>query len=101
MSTLTIGNVTPRSDSPIRRRMAGEVIIITAAQARAARAMLRWSMSEAAQKAGVAIGTLNDFEKGKRKPNRSTLAAIQRCYEAAGLIFTNGREPGVKMKAPG
>jgi microcompartment protein CcmL/EutN len=29
------------------------------------------------------------------------LAAIQRALEAAGVVFTNGEEPGVKLKAKG
>ena len=46
----------------------------------------------------VAQGTLTDFEAGKRQPYPRTLAAIRTALEAAGVTFTNGDEPGVKLR---
>ena len=70
---------------------------ITAAQCRAARAMLKWSVRELAGKAGVRPATISDFENGKTSPNRLTIAAIQRALEAGGIEFTNGAKPGVRL----
>jgi hypothetical protein len=42
--------------------------------------------------------TVRDFENGKSRPRRASLAAIQRAFEDAGVVFTNGDEPGVKLR---
>ncbi len=47
----------------------------------------------------VATKTIADFERGQRVPYDRTLADIQRALEAAGVEFTNGGQPGVRMKA--
>jgi hypothetical protein len=31
----------------------------------------------------------------------NNVASVQRALEAAGVTFTNGAEPGVKLRAPG
>lgn len=71
---------------------------ISAAQIRAARGLIDWSQTQLAKEAGVGISTIADFERGKRTPIGNNLAAIQRALEAAGVEFTNGNEPGVKLK---
>jgi len=48
--------------------------------------------------ASVSRGVIIDFEKGNRTPGTNNLAAIQAALEAAGVEFTNGAQPGVKMK---
>ena len=70
---------------------------MTPAQSRAARGLLDLSQTELARAAGISLSTLADFERGKRDPIKNNLAAIQRALEAAGVIFTKGREPGVKL----
>ncbi len=70
---------------------------ITAAQCRAARALLRWSQPQLAAKARVGIVTIQDFESEKRAPRTGTLLALRVALEAAGVKFTNGDEPGVKL----
>ncbi len=71
---------------------------ITAAQCRAARALLRWSQPQLAAKARVGIVTIQDFESEKRAPRTGTLLALRVALEAAGVAFTNGDEPGVKLR---
>jgi hypothetical protein len=44
--------------------------------------------------------TVRNFENGTITPRRASLAAIQRALEDAGVEFTNGDEPGVKLKKP-
>ena len=68
------------------------------AQCRAARALLSWSQAELAEKASVSKQTLVDFERGARQPYPRTLADIRSALEAAGVEFTNGDAPGVRLK---
>ena len=73
---------------------------ITAAQCRGARAMLSLTQTELASRAQVARQTVVDFERGARTPYPNNLAAIRAALEAAGVVFTNGDEPGVKLRKP-
>ena len=62
-----------------------------------ARAALKLSVRDIADMAKVATGTITRLEAGiELKPR--TLEAIQRALEQAGVAFTNGDEPGVKLK---
>lgn len=70
---------------------------MTPAQCRMARAGISWGVRDLAAAASVAMGTLVDFETGKRTPQPRTLAAIRTALEAAGVEFTNGDQPGVKL----
>ena len=70
---------------------------LTPAQSRAARGLLDWSQTELATRSNLSESTVRDFEKGRRVPSLNNLAAIQRALEAAGVAFTNGGEPGVKL----
>jgi transcriptional regulator with XRE-family HTH domain len=76
-------------------------IDISAAQCRAARALIDWSREALAEASRVGLRTLVDFERGARKPRDVTLDALRRALESAGVEFTNGVEPGVKLKAKG
>jgi len=46
----------------------------------------------------VSRAVIIDFEKGRRVPNRNNLSAIQRVLEEAGVEFTNGDAPGVRLR---
>ena len=63
-----------------------------------ARAALNWGVRELAQASGVGVNTVVRFENEKVEPNRSTLAAMQRALEAAGIEFLAGG--GVRMREP-
>ena len=73
---------------------------VTAAQCRAARALLDWTQARLAETSQVGNATIRNFESGTGVPQNSTLAAIQRALEAAGVIFVeeNGEGPGVRLK---
>lgn len=62
--------------------------MLTANQCRAARAWLGWGQSDLAERAGVSLSTLRDFEGSKRVPIKNNLAAIQTAFEAEGVDFT-------------
>jgi len=70
---------------------------ISAAQCRGARAMLGMTQQELAELSGVSPRAIADFEAENRKPINATLAALQRALESAGVEFTNGGQPGVKL----
>lgn len=71
---------------------------ISPAQSRAGRALVNWSRDELATKGGVPARTVADFELNNTAPQRRTVEAIRTALEAAGVVFTNGDEPGVKLR---
>ena len=70
---------------------------MNAAQCRMARAALRLSVRDLAKLAQVATGTIVRLEAGESLQPR-TIDVIQHALEKAGVIFTNGDEPGVRLK---
>jgi transcriptional regulator with XRE-family HTH domain len=77
--------------------------MLTSAQIRAARAMLRWDQTQLAGAAMVSVETIKRIERldgdlGSTKAG--TLQAIQSALEAAGAIFVaeNGEGPGVRLR---
>jgi transcriptional regulator with XRE-family HTH domain len=66
-------------------------------QCRAARGLLTWTQDEMASAARLSVVTVRNFENEKSTPQRATLDVIQRALEAAGVEFTNGEQPGVRL----
>jgi transcriptional regulator with XRE-family HTH domain len=62
-----------------------------------ARAALDWSTLDLAAKAGIGGNTVNRFEAG-HDLRMSSVAKMQAAFEAAGIEFTNGDAPGVRMR---
>jgi transcriptional regulator with XRE-family HTH domain len=60
---------------------------ISAAQCRAARALLDWSQDQLAENARVARATIADFERNVRMPMRQNLLSMMSTFEAAGVAF--------------
>jgi transcriptional regulator with XRE-family HTH domain len=73
---------------------------MTREQCRAARGLLGWTQDRLCEAAQVSGPTLRNFESGKTTPLRATLAVIQRTLEDAGVEFTNGDAPGVRLRKP-
>jgi transcriptional regulator with XRE-family HTH domain len=67
-----------------------------AIQLRMARAAVGWGVRELAEKAGVTANTVTRIENGA-DARQSTMDALQRALEAAGVEFTNGEQPGVRL----
>ena len=67
-----------------------------AIQLRMARAAVGWGVRELAARAGVVANTVTRIENGA-DAKQSTLVALQRALEAAGVEFTNGEQPGVRV----
>jgi transcriptional regulator with XRE-family HTH domain len=76
--------------------------LLTSEQIRAARAMLRMDQTSLAEAAGISVETVKRIEAqdGPLKTGRVvTIHAIEKALTAAGIEFTNGDEPGVKLRA--
>src|SRR6516165_4838310 len=72
------------------------------AQIRAARALLGWSQTQLARRAGLGLATLQRIERdeGIEKGKFSTVIKIQKALEQAGIHFTEDDtgEIGVRLK---
>ncbi len=76
--------------------------LITTSQIRAARALVRWSATDLANKSGIGISTIKRLEvmSGVPSINISTMVAIQGALESAGIEFIGSPDdrPGVRLK---
>jgi transcriptional regulator with XRE-family HTH domain len=76
--------------------------MITAAQIRAARALLRWTQEELAEAANVSVPTLKRWEGSSGVPaaEPNNLAAVRRALEKAGVVFIdeNGGGAGARLR---
>jgi transcriptional regulator with XRE-family HTH domain len=66
---------------------------------RAARALVGWSQEELARRSGLSSQTVIDFELQRRVVAPESIAKMQRALEKAGVELTNGKRPGVRLKA--
>ncbi len=73
-------------------------MIFLPVQCRMARAALGWGVRELAGFAKVSIDTVVRFERGDELKER-TIDALQRALETAGVEFTNGDRPGVRVSS--
>ena len=71
-------------------------MILLPVQCRMARSALGWGVRELAAFAKVSIDTVARFERGDELKER-TIDALQRALETAGVEFTNGDRPGVRV----
>lgn len=65
--------------------------MMTPAQCRAARALIRWTQDDlaAATKGGVSAVSIRQFEAEKTTPRQLTVEALQAALEGAGVVFTD------------
>ena len=68
---------------------------------RAARALLRWEQRHLSEASSVSLPTIKRLEAkpGILAAHHSTVAALKRALETAGVEFTNGASPGVRLRA--
>lgn len=73
---------------------------ITGLQIRAARAILRWRAEDLAEHSKLGVATVRRAEAadGPVSITPANAEAIVRALEAAGVEFTNGDAPGVRLK---
>ncbi|OSQ39203.1 transcriptional regulator [Thalassospira sp. MCCC 1A01428] len=77
--------------------------MITGSQIRAARALVKFTAQDLAEKAEVGLMTVRRAESSDNEipnVNKPNLIAIKSTLEAAGIIFIaeNGEGPGVRLK---
>jgi hypothetical protein len=53
----------------------------------------------AAEAAGLGLSTVVDYERSRRVVSDDAVQAIRSALEGAGVTFTIGNEPGVKLSA--
>jgi transcriptional regulator with XRE-family HTH domain len=70
---------------------------MSASQCRMARAGIGWTVRELAAAAKMSADTIVRFETGQTLRPR-TVDAIRATLEAAGVEFTNGDAPGVRLR---
>lgn len=77
---------------------------LTAAQLRAARALLNWSGERLALESGIGLATIRRAEptEGPLRMIPANARAIRSTLEAAGVVFIaeNGGGPGVRLQKP-
>lgn len=61
--------------------------MISAAQIRAARALIGWKQTDLATAAGLSQMSIKNIERGESDPRQSTLQAVQWALERAGVEF--------------
>jgi transcriptional regulator with XRE-family HTH domain len=74
--------------------------LITSDQIRAARALLRWSGKDLAEKTGLGFSTLMRLEvlEGVPTAQAKTLETIQKALEKAGIEFIGSPEEGAGVR---
>ena len=79
--------------------MSGDSAPITGGQIRAARAFLRWSAEELAQRSRIGVATIRRSEAVNGTPPMTAAnnLAVRRALENAGVVFFTGagNEPGL------
>lgn len=79
--------------------------MVTAAQIRAARALLGWNGAQLAHAAGVSLQTIRRMESelGPGRSSAANVEAVRRALETAGVVFLDGDDtgaigPGVRLR---
>jgi transcriptional regulator with XRE-family HTH domain len=71
---------------------------ISGAQLKAARKLLGWSAIKTAIQSNVGPTLIGSFERGQRELPPNAIGRLKRALEAAGVEFTKGAKPGVKLR---
>jgi predicted transcriptional regulator len=73
---------------------------VSVRQIKAARALLAWSQDDLADRSGVSQPTIKRLEAagGELGGRGETQEKLRRALEKAGVVFTNGHEPGVRLR---
>jgi transcriptional regulator with XRE-family HTH domain len=74
--------------------------VISSEQVRAARALLRWEQKDLAAASKISLPAIKRLERmpGPLAAQARTIEAIESAFAAAGLEFTNGGQPGVRLR---
>ena len=72
--------------------------MVTPAQIRAARGLLKWTQASLAHKATLSTVTLNMIENESVAPRTGTLDSIQRALEQGGVEFLEEKGQGIGVR---
>lgn len=72
--------------------------MISAAQIRAARGLLKWTQAALAAKSGLSVVTLNMIESETVQPRKGSLAAIRKALEEGGVEFIGAGGGGIGVR---
>ena len=72
--------------------------MLNAKTSRAARGLLDWTQTQLAERAGVSLSTVRDFENENREARAANVAAMEKALRSAGIEFLNGGSPGVRLR---
>jgi transcriptional regulator with XRE-family HTH domain len=81
----------------VRRHAEEGAQMITGEQVKAARKLLGWSQQVLAGHVGVSGIFICNIERGRRVASEWIFRGIRETLEAAGVEFTNGGQPGVRL----
>lgn len=72
---------------------------LTSEHVKAARALLRWEQKKLAEMSGISLPTIGrlEMQPGRLGGYAGTISAIRQALEAAGIEFSNGGKPGVRL----
>jgi len=76
------------------------ILKVSIRQVKAARALLGWAQKDLARASGVSVPTIKRLEssQGDLGGRQTTVDAIRAALESGGVEFTNGDQPGVRLK---
>jgi transcriptional regulator with XRE-family HTH domain len=74
---------------------------VTSAQIRMARAALNWTVRDLAKATGLHRNTINNIEVGRYAGDPESLKTIEKVLTRAGVEFTDGDRPGVRLRKAG
>ena len=63
-----------------------------------ARAALNWTVRDLAKATGLHRNTINNIEVGRYAGDPESLTVIETVLTRAGVEFTNGNRPGVRLR---
>jgi transcriptional regulator with XRE-family HTH domain len=72
--------------------------MITISQLRAARGLLGWTQERLGNGAKLSADGVSAIETERVTPKPETMARLTAALEAAGVEFTNGDAPGVRLR---
>jgi transcriptional regulator with XRE-family HTH domain len=89
-------------NNPCGYKLSIQMVALTGAQIRSARALLKWSAQDLAKHASLGVNTIRRAETGDDATSLTTAndLAIRRALESAGVEFIdeNGGGPGVRLR---
>jgi ribosome-binding protein aMBF1 (putative translation factor) len=98
----TVKRIEKRPGSSGHPAQATDRHVLTAAQCRAARALLDWSRKDLAERTNISIGTVFAFESAAADTKTSTVLKLQKAFAQAGIEFIDegdGKGEGVRFKS--